>query len=99
MITVVNKKRQRVAGEYIGRGSPLGNPYVMSSPQDRDCVCDQYEDWINSHLIAGTPLIINELVRLANLAREGDLNLICFCAPERCHGDTVKSILDELIAS
>ena len=96
-ITVCNK-HHGATGEYIGRGNPLGNPYPMFSPKDRDKVCDQFEEHIDKHIRAGTPSIINELVRLANIARERDLNLICFCAPKRCHGDTIKRLVEEIIS-
>ena len=64
---------------YIGRGSPLGNPFVIGRDGTRDEVCDKYEVWIDrqTHLL---PLI-------ASL--EGR-DLVCFCFPKRCHGLTVR---------
>lgn len=35
---------------YIGRGSPLGNPFVMGSEDDRDLVCDKYQIWFNGKI-------------------------------------------------
>ena len=98
MITVVNKRKGGM-GEFVGRGSPLGNPYVLRDESERDRVCDQYQEWLDRHIIAGTPLIVNELMRLLDLARAGDLALVCFCAPKRCHGNTIKATLEELLAT
>lgn len=30
---------------YCGRGSALGNPFIMYKEVDRDKVCDQYQEW------------------------------------------------------
>jgi len=35
-----------------------------------------------------------ELKRLAELAKQGDLTLICWCFPESCHGDIVKRSIE-----
>ncbi len=99
MIGILNKHHRPIKGEYIGRGSPLGNPFIIGTHGTRDEVCDQYEAWLNMHLMAQTPSIINELVRLANIARQGDLNLICFSAPKRCHGLSIKHVLEEIIST
>lgn len=57
---------------YIGRGSPYGNPYVIGIDGSRDEVCELYEKHILPTLDL-TPLRGKDLV--------------CFCAPNRCHGD------------
>jgi hypothetical protein len=37
-----------------------------------------------------------ELKRLAGLAKQEDLTLVCWCAPKLCHGDIVKSSIEWL---
>lgn len=65
-------------GTYCGRGSKWGNSNRMMSPADRDRVCDQYEvDLYHNH----------DLLRALDELRGQDL--ICFCAPQRCHCDTL----------
>jgi hypothetical protein len=91
MITVVRKHEPDA--QYIGRGSPLGNPFRMNDERDRDRVCDQYQVWFNDKVAANDPVVMNELRRLYRLAAKGDLKLGCFCAPRRCHGDTIKRFL------
>ena len=83
--------------EYIGRGSPLGNPFVIGFDGNRDTVCDRYEQWFTDRVAAGDPVVLAELRRLYRLARLGDLVLGCYCAPSRCHGETIKRFLDQYL--
>ncbi len=94
MSIVIGKKWDATA-QYIGRGSPLGNPFVMKSEADRDEVCDQYQAWFNRKVEAGDPLVMNELRRLYKIAKSGELVLGCYCAPKRCHGETIKKFLEK----
>ena len=82
-------------GVYIGRPSPLGNPYTVFSPRDRDFVCDLYEDWFVDRVQKDDPAVMAELVRLHQTGKQhGYLKLQCYCAPRRCHGDTIKDFID-----
>ena len=81
--------------QYIGRGSPLGNPFVIGKHGDRDRVCDLYQLWFDGKVAAKDEVVMRELRRLYRLAREGELVLGCFCAPNRCHGETIKSFLEK----
>lgn len=92
----VGKKWDKGA-QYIGRGSPLGNPFVMrnSSIEERNRVCDEYHTYLLTAVANGDPDICRELSRLRWMALNGDLVLGCFCAPKRCHGDSVKQVLEE----
>ena len=94
MSIVVGKKWDANA-QYIGRGSPLGNPFVMKSEADRDRVCDQYAVWFEERVKAGDALVMNELRRLYKIAKRGGLVLECYCAPKRCHGETIKGFLEK----
>jgi hypothetical protein len=40
-----------------------------------------------------------ELDRLVSLARDGQLQLRCWCAPKACHGDVIAEIIKEAIAA
>lgn len=67
---------------YIGRPTKWGNPYPLKKEKDRDKVCDLYEVHIATRLINGE--IVDEDFR------EFDgKNMLCFCKPKRCHGDTI----------
>ena len=88
-------KRWDLGAVYIGRPSPLGNPFIMrnQSDEERNRVCDAYEAWFKAQLEENNPAMLDELRRLYKLARQGPLVLGCFCAPKRCHGDTIKQFL------
>lgn len=92
MITV--GKKWDKGSQYIGRGSALGNPFIMKSEADRDSVCEQYEAWFKARVAAQDPKVMAALQTLQRMASEGDIVLGCFCAPKRCHGDTIKAWLD-----
>ncbi len=83
-----------VARVRIMRGTPLGNPFPMRDRSDaeRDRVCQAYHGWLRQQWAAGGPAK-TELLRLYGLATSGPLELVCCCAPKRCHGDTVKAAL------
>ncbi len=95
MITVGRKWDQ--TAQYIGRGSPLGNPFVMKNESDRNRVCDQYQVWFEQQVTSNNVVVMNELRRLYKLAKRGDLVLGCFCAPKRCHGETIKRFLEQFM--
>lgn len=80
-------------GEYIGRGSPLGNPYPITHINDRDYVCDAYEEYLDNEITKKNPVIIKELDRLRNIHNQRQLTLVCFCHPKRCHGLTIRNYL------
>lgn len=59
---------------YIGRGSPYGNPFVIGIHGDRDKVCDRFEA---------------EVLPGLDVSALRGKDLICYCAPLRCHGDAI----------
>lgn len=109
MITV-DRWRKGKAGEYIGRamprqglkGSPLGNPFILRKGDSRDEVLIQYSQYLNNILSQGRKglnasgqTVSDEIERLTELARAGDLVLLCWCAPQGCHGDIIKEVIDQ----
>lgn len=59
---------------YCGRGSPWGNPFVLGVDGDRDEVCDRFE---------------KEILPTLDITQLRGMNLVCFCAPLRCHCDVL----------
>jgi Domain of unknown function (DUF4326) len=65
---------------YIGRGSPWGNPFVIGRDGTRDEVCDLYE---------------REVLPYLDLRHLRGRDLVCFCKPARCHGDSILKKLEQ----
>lgn len=82
----------------VGRPTPLGNPFPMKKESDRDLVCEQYEEWFDDKVTRQDPLVMNELRRLFVIGRsQGHLKLGCYCAPRRCHADTIAKFLKNYV--
>jgi YspA, cpYpsA-related SLOG family/Domain of unknown function (DUF4326) len=60
--------------KYIGRGSPWGNRFVIGEHGDRDQVCNRFEC---------------EQLPDMDVSSLAGRDLVCFCAPHRCHGDSI----------
>lgn len=75
--------------------SPLANPHRMRgrSHAERDRVCDAFRQdlwrWVQT---PGHPAL-RELERLHAIAQREPLDLVCCCAPLRCHAHTIRSAL------
>ena len=78
MPTVLNKRHAPTAtfrgAVYIGRGSPWGNPFRIGPDGTRDDVCDRFE---------------REILPTLDVSSLKGKDLVCFCAPHRCHGDAI----------
>jgi hypothetical protein len=63
---------------YCGRPSPLRNRSVIGRDGTRDEVCDKYEAWLPTqlHLMARVRVLVGD-------------DLVCWCAPKRCHCDFI----------
>lgn len=96
-MVIVGRVKDKEA-EYIGRGSPLGNPFRMNSESERDQVCDMYEAWFKRKVEENDTRVMNELRRLWRIHQAtGTLTLGCYCAPKRCHGLTIKRFLEQFL--
>ena len=84
----VHNKKDRTAppdAVYVGRGSLFGNPFVLGRDGNRDEVCDKYEEYVRSN---------PRLVKAIKKELKGK-DLVCFCAPERCHADFLLRVANE----
>ena len=90
--------RKGPGAHYSGRGSPLGNPFVIGRDGDRDEVCEKYERWFARKISEPDPEVMEELRSIYRKAkRDGRVVLGCYCAPARCHGETIKRFIEECI--
>lgn len=112
MITVVNRNKHtpQPMDFYIGRGSPLGNPYTHIKSQTKlrkglalyyedtlEEVLQKYEKWLLFRLSDKKSEQHKEFYRLVKFASTQDINLVCYCAPKRCHGDYIKKLIENLL--
>jgi hypothetical protein len=98
-ITISNRHTDRPQpGDcYIGRPSPLGNPFVLGRDGDRTVVIARYRTWLQEQLAVGPANPAHtELHRLLVVAQRHSLRLVCWCAPLPCHGDVIAELLREL---
>lgn len=76
--------------------SILGNPYPLKN-NNRDEVCDQYHAYFHKALCEDARFR-QAVNTLADQYQQGqDIILGCFCAPKRCHCDTIKAYIEDLM--
>lgn len=107
MITVVNKRTHTKTTKdvYVGRGSVLGNKFthknINNTKAKVQCSCrtqaiEMYDDWLTTEIKTNQE-VKNELNRIYLLAKSGDVNLVCYCAPLDCHADVIKKLIESKI--
>jgi hypothetical protein len=88
---VLNRRKHRLLCDckdrcakavYIGRPSKWGNPYEIGRDGDRDHVIMRYKEYLKKH---------PELIEAAKRELKGK-SLLCWCAPQRCHGDVLFTV-------
>ncbi len=90
----IARKGQGIGGEYVGRPTPLGNPFRLESEEQREEVVARYATWLEEQLRQGNREVARALGGLyRKLKREGTLTLLCFCAPKRCHAEVIAERL------
>ena len=83
MTRVVNLVRNKY-DVRIDRTTKWGNPFRIGRDGGRDEVCDKHAEWIQTQ-----PQL------LAALGELKGQRLGCWCAPLRCHGDTLAKLADK----
>ncbi len=97
-IKIVNKKSFKGDGYYVGRPSPLGNPFEIDQDGTRDEVIEKYKEWLREQWVENG-YVRRELEKLAMLYKTiGKLILICWCAPQACHAEVIKDAIEKITA-
>lgn len=82
---------------FIGRPSPFGNPFIIGKHGDRDEVCWKFELWVTTGDNSGNrdarPMARQLLLDRLPLLKGKDL--VCFCAPLRCHGHVLMRLANQ----
>ena len=93
MVNIINLRLQKPENPWdvrVDRSSVLGNPFKMKEESQRDEVCDKYDAYFAEQL-RENPAVQKEIQRILALHQtHGELNLFCWCAPKRCHAETVR---------
>lgn len=83
MAKVLNKRRGRIppGAVYIGRPGRWGNPFVIGRDGTRQQVIAKYREYLlcSERLMAALPELRGK-------------DLVCWCAPEACHGDVLVQL-------
>ena len=97
-IAIKNLRNEKPQYEWqvkVDRSSVLGNPFYMADESQRDKVCDKYEDYFNWIIQNKSSAFYKEVGRLLSLLKKyGKLELFCWCAPKRCHAETIKKYIE-----
>ena len=97
-ITIKNLRFSKPEHEWqvkVDRSSVLGNPFYMADESQRDKVCDKYEAYFKENIQNTESAFYKEIERLYKiLKKHGKLELFCWCAPKRCHAETIKNYLE-----
>lgn len=108
MIRVVNKRRHKGDAEYVGRPSPLGNPYThmqgtiaQHTVATREEAIARYRVWLAQELALNpNGPAATKLAELVNKYRtDGELVLSCWCRPAACHADVIAEEIERRAAT
>jgi len=89
-MTVLNLRQDQIPREavYIGRlskgRSPWGNPFMIGRDGNREQVIEAYRQKLYADIESGA-------IPLERLAALADKDLVCFCAPQACHGHVLEA--------
>jgi hypothetical protein len=101
-ISIINRKtapKQPQKGckrIYCGRGSALGNPFIIGVDGDRDQVCRLYNTYFQVKVDMNDQYVMNQLDEILKASDQSDVELECYCAPQRCHCETIKAYCDNI---
>lgn len=80
----------------VDRSTPVGNPFPLGREADRDAVCDMYIDHFNER-IKHNSRFVDYIYHIVSTARTTNIALGCWCAPKRCHAETIKSYVENIL--
>jgi len=89
----VNNRKDTSYGIYVGRGSVLGNPFVIGKDGDRDEVIRKYRLWFWGKLREEEE-VYREFLRICGIwEKQRSIALLCYCFPLACHAQVIGSAL------
>ena len=101
MIRIVNLRNYKATANEtlirVDRSTVVGNPFPMHAETQRNEVCDKYEAYFNN-IIAhpeDNKEFMDYLRNIYRVAKQTDVALGCWCAPKRCHAETIKAFIEK----
>lgn len=74
----------------VDRGTILGNPFKLTSENEREEVCLKYRAYFYDKLKTDAKFK-TEVDKLEAIYKQyGKLELFCWCAPKACHADVIQ---------
>ena len=92
---------------YIGRGSPLGNPYshMIGTKAEfivatREIAIEKYKDWLVEKINKKDKRVILAIKEILQRLKEyNQVYLVCYCKQIHvdipCHGDVIKKFIED----
>jgi hypothetical protein len=72
----------------------LANPFKVAphGPYSREEAGTKYELWLEVEILRQDNAVCSALNMIWKAAKQGEVELECFCKPLACHGDVVKQV-------
>lgn len=85
VLNMRHKRSRSADAVYIGRPTQWGNPFQIGRDGDRAEVIAKYRAWLMAQ---------PDLVTAVRRELKGR-SLICWCAPQPCHGDVLIEVANQ----
>lgn len=105
-INILNKHRDNYFGSitniYIGRGSILGNPFTHLNKSEtlaefqvetREDALKNYGKYFIESFKTKKEFRKYVIDLMSLLKQQKEINFLCYCSPNGCHGDFVKEFI------
>lgn len=91
----VGRSRRRT-GPGCTPAHALANPYKVAphGPYTREQSITKYGRWLEQKIAAKDKAVCAALNEIWLAAKQGEVELECFCKPLACHGDVVKRVVE-----
>ena len=107
MINVVNKRYHKSTplDVPIHRGFALGNPWThikgetkaLYQCETREESIEKYKVWFDEQIASKNQEVLDVLRKIYKMAKVGDVNLVCYCFPLKCHGQIIKNYVESYL--
>ncbi len=101
MITVDRVDQNKIqSGIYVGRGTPLGNPFPITVNNDREKVLRLYRAYLYSKIKQQDESVLRFFKYIKRQeAKNGNVTLLCHCHPLPCHAEIIIEAIEYCLAN